>query len=218
MVAAVPLHFPLPPPARRPSRGAAAIDRAESDQRLVIEGVSWRSYVALNDSLDQHPGVRVCYCEGTLELMSPSFLHEDKKKSIARLLELWSLANDVPLHGLGSMTYRRKAKKRGAEPDECYFVGKAARGKAPHIAIEVATSRSAIDKFSLYAGLGVRELWIWEDYELRIFHLVRSTYREIERSRLLPSLDLDELSSFVRRPDQAAAAKAYWKHLSQAAR
>src|SRR3954471_20046941 len=208
MVAAAPLHFPRPDKPR--SRPAAEVPPANVDQRFVMYGVSWDEYVALNDALGDRSGVRVCYCEGTLEFMSPGLLHEDKKKKIARLLELYGLVRDVPLQGLGSMTYRKKPKERGAEPDECYFIGKVTKGP-PDIAIEVAVSRSAIDKLSLYAGLGVRELWLWENEGLSVHALGKVGYRQVKRSKLLPRLDVEELVSFVRIPDQAAAARAYLK-------
>lgn len=220
MVAAAPLQFLPAGPWRSPPRLGPVVKRdpepENADQRFVIHGVSWDEYVALNDALGDRGAVRVCYCEGTLELMSPGLLHEDKKKKIARLLELYGLVRDVPLQGLGSMTYRRKLKERGAEPDECYFIGKVTKGP-PDIAIEVAVSRSALDKLSLYAGLGVRELWIWEDDRIVVYHLGKAGYKEAKRSKLLPKLDVEELTTFVQMPDQAAAAKAYWKRLAKTA-
>jgi Uma2 family endonuclease len=210
MVAVAPLHFMRP--SRPRPRPAAEVEPEVADQRFAIHGVPWDAYVAINDALGDRGGVRVCYCEGTLELMSPGLLHEDKKTKIARLLELYGLLRDVPLHGLGSMTYRKKPRERGAEPDECYFVGEVTDGP-PDIAIEVAVSRSAIDKMSLYAGLGVPELWIWADDRITVHRLGKAGYREVKRSKLLPQLDLVELATFVRMPDQAAAAKAYWKKL-----
>jgi len=215
MVAALPLHFQ--PPVRRSAtrRAAAGVEPVGGDLRFPIHGVSWAQYVALNDALGERSGVRVCYCEGTLELMSPGLLHEDKKTTIARLLELYALAHDLPLYGAGSMTYRKKPKERGAEPDECYYLGKATQRNPPHLAIEVAVSRSAIDKLSLYAGLGVLELWIWRDDRIDVFHLGAKGYRRATRSKLLPDLDIEELSAFVRRNDQVAAARAYWKKLQK---
>lgn len=61
-----------PTPARPP---------LEPEQRFVIHGVPWSTYVVLRDSLDgQHSGLRLTYREGTLELMSSSGDHEDLKK------------------------------------------------------------------------------------------------------------------------------------------
>jgi Uma2 family endonuclease len=215
MVAALPLHFPAvpgPPPRETPPRDLPD-DPDQGDRRFAIYGISWAQYVAINDALGDRGAPRVCYCEGTLELMSPGLLHEDKKKTIARLVELYALARDVRLQGAGSLTYRNKPKERGAEPDECYFLDVAEEGRPPDLAIEVAVSRSAIDKLSLYAGLGVRELWIWRDNEIAVFSLGRHGYRQVKASKVLPGLDLAELTTFVRKDDQAAAAKAYWKRL-----
>jgi Uma2 family endonuclease len=209
MVAALPLTFAIEP----------SITPEGADQRFVMYGVPWDTYVALNDALGDSSGVRVCYLEGTLELMSPGVLHEDKKTQTARLLEMWSFVHDVPLYGTGSTTLRRKPRERGAEPDESHFVGrKGKEGEAPDLAIEVAVSRSAIDKLSLYAGLGVRELWIWQDDAIRVFCLGKAGYRESKRSRVLPTLDMEELVTFVRMDDQAAAVKAYHKRLSKGRR
>ena len=52
---------------------------SESERRFVLYGVPWRAYVALRDALDDHAGLKMTYLEGTLELMSPSMLHEDAK-------------------------------------------------------------------------------------------------------------------------------------------
>jgi hypothetical protein len=67
------------------------------ERRFVLEGVPWWTYVALRDALDgEGAGVRMTYLEGTLEVRSPSTLHEDAKKLIARLLEVWATELDVP--------------------------------------------------------------------------------------------------------------------------
>jgi len=47
--------------------------------------------------------------------------------------------------------------------------------------------------------------------------IVRAGYKEAKRSKLLPKLDVEELTTFVQMPDQAAAAKAYWKRLAKTA-
>ena len=101
----------------------------------------WAACIPVNPLPYWRAGLRVCYCEGTLELMGPGYAHEDTKKRISRLLELYAYLNDVAIYALGSMTYRKKPRKRGAEPDECYYVGKVSKGP-PHIVVEVAISRS----------------------------------------------------------------------------
>ncbi|WP_433931806.1 Uma2 family endonuclease [Sorangium cellulosum] len=202
MVAVAPLSAPSTPPS------------GQGEQRFVMPNVSWDEYVALRKLLDDHPGLRMTYCEGVLELMSPSADHEDVKTRIGRLVELWALVRRVRLYGHGSTTYRRKAKQRGLEPDECYCVGKVNK-KRPDIAVEVFITGGGIDKLDVYRGLGVPEVWIWKDGRVAVHQLGEGGYEQVERSGMLPELDLGALAECARIPDQADAVDAYWERLKR---
>ena len=178
----------------------------------MLHGVPWEAYVALRDALDEQSGVKMTYLEGTLELMSPSTLHEDGKKMIARLIEVWAMERDVDLRGFGGATFRREAKERGLEPDECYKLGRLDEDGVPDLAIEVIVTNPLVDKLAVYAGLGVPEVWVWRPgaTTLVVHRLAGETYRQQERSELLPGLDVVQLSQFVRPGEsQTALAKAY---------
>lgn len=182
------------------------------EQRFVLHGVPWWTYVALRDALDDHAGLKLTYLRGTLELMSPSMLHEDAKTIIARLIELWSMERDVDLRGFGGATFRREAKERGLEPDECYKLGKLEEDGVPDIAIEVIVTNPLVDKMAVYAGLAVPEVWVWRPAtnSIVVHCLAGDSYEVRERSSVLPDLDLAELSSFVRPGEsQLQLAKQY---------
>jgi Uma2 family endonuclease len=77
---------------------------------------------------------------------------------------------DLPLAAGGSVTLRRRKKQRGLEPDRCYWLANEPRirGKddinlqvdpPPDLAIEVETTRSLLNRVSIYESLGVPELW-----------------------------------------------------------
>jgi Uma2 family endonuclease len=151
---------------------------ASTEQRFVLHGVPWWTYVALRDALDDHAGLKMTYLEATLELMSRSMLHADAKKIIARLVEVWAMEHDVDLRGFGGATFRREAKERGLEPDECYKIGKLDEDGVPDIAMEVVLSSGLVDKMAVYAGLGVAEVWEWRPSAGRIvvFRLVGARY------------------------------------------
>jgi Uma2 family endonuclease len=147
------------------------------------------------------------YLEGLLEIMTTSRGHEVEKKLIARLLELFCLERDIPLYGYGSMTFRKEEKQRGLEPDECYCRD---RDKdIPDIALEVVKSHHAIDKLEVYRGLGVREIWVFEDGAFALFELRGESYAGIETSAVLPEVDLARLAHFAVQTDQHAALVAY---------
>lgn len=196
---------------------APPLQRAEpsdpGEVRILIHDVTWEQYEQLIEMFDDRAGPRISYLEGTLEIMSPGPRHEDKKTLIARLLELHALVRGIRFYGLGSTTYRQRAKKRGLEPDECYFIG--SRDDAfPHLAIEVALSSGGIDKLSIYAGLGVREVWFWHGDRLTLHRLEGDVYVDADRSSVLPDLDLANLVEHVRMDDQDAAVRAWWAKLS----
>lgn len=183
----------------------------DGESRFVLHGVPWSTYVVLRDSLD-HAGLKMTYLRGTLELVSPSTLHEDAKTIIARLVEAWAMEHDFDLRGFGGATFRREAKARGLEPDECYKVGKLEDDDVPDIAIEVIVTNALVDKMAVYAGLGVPEVWEWTPSTgaLVVHRLVGAAYEPRERSEVLPALDVAHLSTFVRPGEnQTQLAKAY---------
>jgi Uma2 family endonuclease len=177
------------------------------EQRMVIHGVSWKDYVILREALDT-PGLRMTYCEGTLELMSPSITHELNKKTIARLIELYAFLRDLPLIGYGSATFRREAKQRGAEPDECYCVGRQiTEGQFPDIVLEVIHTSPLLDKLEVYRGLDIAEVWLFQDGAFALYRLMQDRYERVERSGFLPELDFVLLARLAVRPDQDEALR-----------
>lgn len=174
--------------------------RTDDERRFVLHGVSWATYVMLRDALDEQGGVKMTYLEGTLELMSPSRLHEDAKKIIARLIEAWAMELDLDLRGFGGTTFRREAKERGLEPDECYKLGPLDDEGVPDIAIEVIVTSGLVDKMAVYAGLGVPEVWDWTPSTgtITVHRLIGDRYEPRSRSEVLPALDLALLAQFVK--------------------
>jgi len=184
----------------------------DEERRFVLHGVPWQMYVALRDALDDQSGLKMTYLRGALELMSPSLLHEDAKKIIARLVEVWAMERDVDLRGFGGATFRQEAKERGLEPDECYKLGKLDDDGVPDIAIEVIVTNSLVDKMAVYAGLEVPEVWEWRPSTstIVVHRLIGERYERRDRSEVLPALDLAELSRFVQPGEsQTRLAKQY---------
>jgi len=175
------------------------LEESADDQRFLLSGITWEQYETLRDLLEQ-PGLRMTYLEGWLELFMPSEKHENIKTTLARLLEQYAIEKNIRLYGYGSSTYRKEAKQRGLEPDECYYLD--TKKEVPDIAIEVVVTSGLIDKLAVYQGLGVAEVWIWQDDQLEIHHLRQSGYEQLATSELLPNLDLALLTRCVAIADQ----------------
>lgn len=187
----------------------AAAQETHSDGPATLPNVSFDQYEALLAALgDDHPSLRLTYLHGTLEIVTTSPIHEQLKKILARLIELWAVERNVGLNGYGAATFRKRAKERGLEPDECYVLGPLV--DVPDIAIHVVWKHRGINKLDVYAGLGVKEVWLWERNGLVVHVLCDDRYEERPHSALLPTLDLVELSRFVREStDQTATVRAY---------
>ncbi len=179
------------------------------DQRVCLHNIDWESYESFLALRGERGGARVTYLDGELELMSPSMDHESCKKTLARLLEAYAEERGIELNGYGSWTVKSAGAKRGVEADECYIVGlRDAPPTIPDIAIEVIWTSGGIDKLEVYQGLGVPEVWFWQNGALRFFLLQDQTYFPDARSRLLPDLDPVLIARCMAESSQTQAVRA----------
>ena len=182
------------------------------EQRVLLHNVSWQTYETLLQEANS-PGVRLTYDNGSLEIMTVSHGHESYGSLLGRLIETLTEELNIQIHSGGSTTFKREVKKRGLEPDECYWIQNEPlmRGKKdfdidsdppPDLAIEVELSRSALNRMAIYATLGIREVWRFDTEELSVWHLRNDgRYAQVERSRAFPFLPLAEVVRFLRDSD-----------------
>ena len=86
-----------PPEATEKSRGSGAtllsvqavqtFQPFDEDQRVILHDISWPAFEAMLALRGDASGVRMYYLDGELELLSPTKIHEGRKKTLARLLE-----------------------------------------------------------------------------------------------------------------------------------
>ncbi|WP_394822006.1 Uma2 family endonuclease [Pendulispora albinea] len=185
------------------------LEAEEVDQRVILHGMTWKDYEIILAVRGERSLPRIYYLDGEIELMNPSWMHEDVKTTIARLLEAYADERGLEFNGYGQWTLRKARKKRAAEADECYILG-AKRKSVPDLAIEIMWSRGGLNKLKIYSGLGVRELWIWDRKGSIQVHILRGQhYEPSDKSELLPELDLGWLVSFLHYPTQSQAVRAF---------
>ena len=44
----------------------------ETEQRLILRGITWQDYLTIDSVLEEVPGLRLIYCQGLLEVMTLS--------------------------------------------------------------------------------------------------------------------------------------------------
>ena len=186
---------------------------------VVLRDVPWEQYDALVRARGDAPAPRMAYLDGVLEIMTVGARHEFEKKLIARLLEAWAEEREVSLNGFGQTTYRKKAKRAGLEPDECYCVGP--EKDVPDLAVEIFYSSGGVEKLEVYRRLEVPEVWFWAKGELWVYQLTARRYEKVERSHVLPAIDLEAIARVVRETDrthQTEAVRGYRASLRPRAR
>jgi Uma2 family endonuclease len=154
--------------------------------------------------------VRLTYDSGSLEIMTLGHGHERFSKLLGRLVESLTEELDIPVHSGRSTTFKSEAKQRGLEPDECYWIQNEPlmRGKnefdiesdlPPDLAIEVDITSSSLNRMSIYATLGVKEVWRFGGETLTVSCLeTDGSSTPHKRSPTFPSLPLGRVLRFLR--------------------
>lgn len=185
---------------------------AQPETRILIPNIRWEIFEALGAS--DCAGTRFAYDQGMLEIMSPSVEHERLHRALGRMIETITEELNLPVFSAGSTTLKLQMEERGVEPDECFYFANEAqmRGKKeldlavdppPDLAIEVDISRSSLNKLSLYAGIGVPEVWLYDGSSLRVHRFGEDgTYVQQDASVAFPFLDLGEVERFVERLEE----------------
>jgi Uma2 family endonuclease len=176
--------------------------------QLVLDGVAWRTYVQLLRAFDDRH-LRITYDRGALEIMTLSPEHERFKHLLNYLVGVLVEELGWDMAGFGSMTFKRSQQRRGLEPDECYWIQSEplVRGKdsidprhdpPPDLVIEIDITHSSLDRLSIYAALGVPELWRFDGQELVAYLLASGDhYDESQQSRAFPFLGLGEVARLI---------------------
>jgi Uma2 family endonuclease len=196
---------------------------ATTGESFVLEGVSFELYERLVQELEGRH-VLVTFDGGRLEFMSPSPEHEWWKITIGRLIEALALERAVAVEGLGSTTFKRADLAKGLEPDECYYLRGARelrrkreadlrRDPPPDLVVEVDITHRAIDRETIYAALGVREVWRFDGRVLSFLVLQpEGAYGRSDASAAFPGLCAVDVERFLRlaeERDQGAAVLAF---------
>ena len=195
-----------------------------SGRTILLNDVSWDKYEMFLKDFEERAGWRLAYDEGRLEIMPPLMEHETPTFSVDMFVRAFCEHFDLTLESAGSTTFRRELKKKGVEPDDCFYIQSADKviGKvklldpknypAPDIAFEVDITHSSLDKFPIYAALEVPEVWIYDGETVSFYELEAENYHQISHSRALPLLSAEKLTEFLamsRTTGQTAALKKF---------
>lgn len=175
----------------------------------VIHNVSWEQLEEIDRSLEDFPGLKLIYLDGTLEIMTIGEEHEDAKATMRVLLEAYLRAQAIRFYSRGGPTLGRKEQGARNEPDECFNIG--TRKQYPDLVFEVTVSSGGIDRLEGYRRMAVAEVWFWEDGVLSIYHLRDRGYKKAANTELIENFPLTLFTRYISYYDQYDAVTEFLK-------
>lgn len=179
----------------------------------VLYGVSWEDYIEFTKATLNKTNLELTYNRGVLKIeMGIGFKHENLSRFLHNLIILAALNLRINIIPTGSMTLTSNKVRKGADPDESYYIQNAHRASfkqqlfddetdtPPDIVIEIDETHKSTDKFEIYAAFGIKEFWLYDAEVLRIFELSpNGEYLLRENSVALPILTAEVLTEFLNR-------------------
>jgi Uma2 family endonuclease len=198
------------------------------ENRVILKGVSWSTFKALLADVGDDRAWRIAYDEGVLEIRMPLEEHEEPKRLIESFVEAIVDELEIELRSLGSLTLEREDLTRAVEPDSCFYIQNESlvRGRninlpndpPPDLAIESDYTNSSVNKFTIYAAIGVPEIWRYRRESLQVYQLLEGKYEKCEISLAFPFLPLAEIPGFIeqsRTVGQRAAVRLFRQRIRE---
>ena len=226
MTQTAPLAIPVSSPVR--TSAVPEPDREVVVRRMTLHGVPWPLYEQLLEVVGE--GLpRLTYDRGVLEMEMLSETHEALSWITGRFIEAFAEESGIDYKALGSTTWRRQEVAGGLEADESYYIQNYAKvhgrkidlavDPPPDLAVEIDLSTPDVEKASIYARLGVPEIWRWRNGRLIVLGLrADGSYATMEQSIALPGFPLEELVAALKgypQEDSARAVAAFRRRLRE---
>lgn len=146
-----------------------------------LEGVSWDEYESLLEQTRERR-LRFTFDNERLEITTRECQREWLASLIGSMIDLTAIVLGIAFQSGGSTRMKQKSKKRGLEPDRCYWFHheKLMRGKKrydikvdppPELVLEIDVTRSAIKRMPIYAAMRVPEVWRFKGELLKAYIL-----------------------------------------------
>lgn len=199
------------------------IERLPAGAKLELFHIDWDEYEQLLSQMGDFPGHRLSYDRGRLIIVSPKREHEFFKLFIGKMSQVLAEELGLAVEATGATTLRRKNLGKGVEPDESFYVQNAANvvgrlefdldvDPPPDVAIEIDMTNASLDKFPIYAALGVPEIWRYDGKTTHFYKLVGEGYETIRNSIAFPTLTAEDLTQYLEQSKtegQTAALKTF---------
>jgi Uma2 family endonuclease len=199
----------------------ATLTPEQVTHKVILDNITWETYQRLMEERGECPKPRYAYDRGRLEIKVTSYEHENLKHLVGTLVELLAGELEMDIEAAASTTFQREDLAQGFEPDASFYIQQAGRirGKKqidlhtdppPELVIEIDITHPSLNKFSIFAGLAIPEVWRYHKGALTIFKLEDEAYRAEEISSIFPGLTSADLTRLI--SDGQEMKRSEWLH------
>ncbi len=181
----------------------AVLDKAEA---FVQTGVTWEQFKAVQQGFESIPNVRLNYCEGELEILGISKLHEALRCILAALLAIYFVENDIEFFPSGAYSQVVEGvMEYQSDLSYCFNTDK----DRPDLALEIVITSGSTKKLQKYKRKGVSEVWFWQKGKFTLYQLRDGDYVQIPQSQILEGIDLSQISQCMMLDSKLEAVKTF---------
>ena len=185
-----------------------AIDVLPRGSAIQLYDVSWDEYEKLLQELDERPYLRLTYDQGNLNIMTISAGHDGFTRLFGYLILVLAEELNFKYLSRGSTTLQQKNVAGGVEGDDCFYfshLAEIAKKKRldltidapPDLVIEVDVTHPSVNKFPIYARLGIPEIWWFNAQTVKFYQLNNDDYEEVSHSPRFLFLAATDLPEFL---------------------
>lgn len=180
---------------------------SSEEKVITLTGIKWSTFKAIMSDVGDGRAWRIAYDAGVLEIRRPLTEHEEPKGMIESFVGIVVDELGIEMRQLGALTLEREDLTRAIEPDTCFYIQNESivRGKSinlpadppPDLVVESDYTNSSLNKFAIYAALGVPEIWRYRNQSFLVYQLVDGNYEERENSLAFPFLPIAEIPGLI---------------------
>jgi Uma2 family endonuclease len=182
--------------------------QAAINQKLILQGVGWDFYERILSEFEDSNALHFAYDDGFLEVEVPLLKHEVPIRLLSDLVSTICVELRISVRNVGSTTFRKRAKSKGCEPDTAFYIQNVSKIRGldeidlsknppPDLVIEADVTSPSLNKFPIYAALGVPEIWIYKGEKVEFYKLYGEFYQEIDTSAAFSILSSSKATEFL---------------------
>src|SRR5215831_5289218 len=178
------------------------------EARVILHNISWSLYEQLLAAHEDKSSPHFVYDRGELEITVLSYEHEELNRLLDNCIAVIAMEWNIEYRNAGSTTFKRENLERGFESDSCFYVQHAEQiaGKKrldltvdppPDLVLEIDITHPSLNKLSIFAAVGVPEVWRYDGERVRMLALAGDSYVEREQSLAFPALQSVHLAELL---------------------